>query len=158
MKDIPVWIDIVIKITPAFVTLVIGAVASTIAFFQFRIARDKLKLDLFSRRREAYEKLIEFFTMVGRDGTVTDLTIPLISEARYKAQFLFGDEIMVTFESLFKKSLEVKTLNNLIFGSCAFPVGPERTAACESHKKLVDSILDDMKYLPTRYSKYLKIL
>jgi len=56
----PPWVDIVVKLTPAIFTLVVGSTAAYIAFLQYRVNRDKLRLDLFSKRLEAFEKLQEF--------------------------------------------------------------------------------------------------
>jgi hypothetical protein len=151
----PAWIDIVVKLTPAFVTLVIGVVAAGIAFLQYRIARDKLRLDLFSKRLEAYEKLQEFFTSVLRTATVEDSALPMLAEARYKSRFLFGPEIAANFDTLWKKAVGMRTLRSRLYGPGALPVGPERTSVCEEDHVLLTWMMEEMEDAPNRYSKYL---
>ena len=60
----PYWVDLIVKLTPAFITFVIGVVGSTIAYRQYRLStlqhqlnQNRLRLDLFSKRLEAYEML-----------------------------------------------------------------------------------------------------
>jgi hypothetical protein len=152
----PFWVDVIVKLTPAFVTLVIGMVASGIAFFQFRTARDKLRLDLFSKRLEAFEKLQEFFTSVLRTGTVESQALPLLAEAKYKSRFLFGPEIEASFDVLWMKATNMRTLRSRLYGADALPVGSERSAFCAEEDRLLAWMMEDMKVAPSRYSKYLQ--
>jgi hypothetical protein len=152
----PFWVDVIVKLTPAFVTLVIGMVASGIAFFQFRTAQDKLRLDLFSKRLEAFEKLQEFFTSVLRTGTVESQTLPLLAEARYKSRFLFGPEIEASFDVLWMKATNMMTLRSRLYGTDAIPAGFERSAFCAEEDRLLAWMMEDMKVAPSRYSKYLQ--
>src|SRR5687767_11404751 len=151
----PPWVDIIVKLTPAFVTLVIGAVAGSIGFLQYRISRDKLRLDLYSKRLEAYEKLQEFFTSVLRTGTVDGGALPVLAEARYKSRFLFGPEIEANFDVLWKKAVGVQSLRSRLYGPDAVPVGPERTAICKEEHDLILWMMEEMRVAPNRYEKYL---
>lgn len=149
------WLDIIVKLTPAIVALVVGLVASGIAFLQFRIARDRLRLDLFTKRLEAYEKLQEFFVSVMSEGTVHHSALRVLSEARYKSRFIFGPEIDEAFATLWKQAVEMRRLRLQLDGSCSLPVGPERTAACDQEEALLNWMADQMNDSPNRYSKYL---
>lgn len=152
----PLWVDIAVKLTPAFVALVVGLVASLISFLQYKISRDKLRLDLFAKRLEAYEKLQEFFTSVMRHGTVKDEALPVLAEARYKSRFLFGPEIEKSFDGLWKKAIDTRTLNTRIHAPGSLPVGPERDAACEREGVLVKELMGEMTSCSERYARYLR--
>jgi hypothetical protein len=109
--EMPYWVDVTVKLTPAFVTLVLGIVGSTIAYWQYRLGKlqhqlnqDRLRFDLFSKRHEAYEKLQEFFSSVIRAGTVEDSFLSILGEARYKSRFLFGEEIASYLDETWKKA------------------------------------------------------
>src|ERR1017187_4100089 len=106
----PLWVDIVVKITPAFITLVVGSFAGYVAYRQSKTNEDKLRLDLFSKRLEAFEKLQEFFTRLLRDGQVTDEALATLAEARYKSRFLFRPEIEKYFDELWTKATEMQNL------------------------------------------------
>lgn len=151
----PLWVDIVVKLTPALVTLVVGGIAATIAFRQFRIAKDKLRLDLFGKRLEAYEKLQEFFTAIMREGCVKDEMLPILAEARYKSRFIFGSEIEAKFDIWWKKAVEMRTLRVQMYGPDALPVGPKRTAICQREHDAILWMMDEMKSCSELYSKYL---
>jgi len=151
----PLWVDIIVKLTPALVTLVVGAIAAGIAFLQYKINREKLRLDLFSKRLEAYEKLQEFYTSVLREGTVKDAALPVLAEARYKSRFIFGDEIEEMFEVIWKKAVDIRTLRSRLYGPDSLPVGPDRTNACDKEHDLIVWMMDEMKTAPLKYAKYL---
>ncbi len=154
----PLWVDIVVKLTPAFVTLVIGFVASGIGFLQYRISRDKLRLDLFSKRLEAYEKLQEFFASVLQKGSVENSALHALAVARYKSRFLFGPEIEVMFDTLWKKAIERQTLRSKIYspsGHATMPVGEERSSIVAQDHALLTWMMKEMEESPKRYEKYL---
>ena len=155
MNETPNYIDTVVKLTPAIVSLVVGAVACGIAFFQFRIARDKLRFDLFSKRLEAYEKLQEFFTSVLREGAVIDAALPVLAEARYKSRFIFGPEIAEYFTTIWTKAGEMIVLRSKIYGPDALPVGPDRSKVCDELAAKLHWMFEEMNKVPSRYSKYL---
>ena len=154
----PQWIEIVVKLTPAFVTLVIGAVASLISFQQYRISHDKLRLDLFSKRLEAYEKLQEFFASVLQNGTVENAALHSLAVARYKSRFLFGPEIEAMFDTLWKKAIDRQTLRSKIYGPTGYsimPVGEERSSIVAQDHELNIWMMKEMEDAPKRYAKYL---
>lgn len=151
----PPWVDIIVKLTPAFVTLVVGAIAAGIAFMQYRINCEKLRLDLFSKRLEAYEKLQEFYTSVFRTGTVEDAALPILAEARYKSRFIYGHEIEEMFEVLWKNAVDIRSLRSRMYGPDSLPVGPARTEICQNEHDLIVWMMDEMKTAPSKYAKYL---
>jgi len=153
---IPLWVDVAVKLTPAFFTLVVGVVGSVIAYFQFRLNRDKLRLDLFGKRFEAYEKLHEFYSEVFRAGCVRDDMLPLLVQARYKSRFVYGSDIDVFFDDLWKKAVQMRTLRTKLYGPEALPVGPARSKVCEEETALLTWMMDEMERSPKRYAPYLK--
>ncbi|MEM9121467.1 MAG: hypothetical protein AAGD09_26845, partial [Cyanobacteria bacterium P01_F01_bin.56] len=80
---VPLWLDVIVKLTPAFITLIVGSFGSWIAFSQYQTNKDKLRLDLFEKRLEAYEKVQEYFRHLVREASVTDEAFSLLAEARY---------------------------------------------------------------------------
>jgi hypothetical protein len=152
----PSWVDIVVKLTPAFITLVVGLIASLVAFLQYKTNSDKLRLDLFSKRLEAFEKLQEFFTSVLREGTVKDEALLVLAEARYKSRFLFGIEIEAYFDELWKKAVDTRGLRSRLYGPGSLPVGTERNAVCDQESELLKWHLDQMKTVHERYGPYLR--
>lgn len=152
----PPWVDIVVKLTPAFITLVVGLIASLVAYLQYKTNNDKLRLDLFSKRLAAFEKLQEFFTSVLREGCVKDEALVVLAEARYKSRFLFGKEIEGYFDELWNKAVDMRGLRSRLYGSGSLPVGAERTAVCEQESALLKWQMKQMKTAHERYAPYLR--
>jgi hypothetical protein len=75
----------------AFVALAIGLVAAWIAFWQYRVARAKLNLDLFERRIAIYDEVMTFLLESLPGGPQSFLAT---IERRDEVPFLFGDEVV----------------------------------------------------------------
>ncbi|MEM9818681.1 MAG: hypothetical protein AAF827_20040 [Cyanobacteria bacterium P01_D01_bin.6] len=153
---VPLWLDVIVKLTPAFITLIVGSFGSWIAFSQYQTNKDKLQLDLFEKRLEAYEKVQEYFRHLVREASVTDEAFSLLAEARYKSIFLFDQDIVDHIDDILEKSKEMRIINLKLFGKSPLPVGQERSLLVERDSNLLDWNFEQMKDSPQRYSKYLK--
>jgi hypothetical protein len=79
----------------AFVALVIGLIAAGITWRQYKVAKAKLKLDLFERRLAIFQKTWEILSLTVKDGTREKnwgLGTPF-NNFLPEASFLFGPEI-----------------------------------------------------------------
>jgi hypothetical protein len=155
-QEMPFWLDVIVKLTPAFVSLVVGIFGTYIAFNQYRTNRDTLRLDLFEKRIEAYEKLQEYFNYLLQNGHFEEKAIPILAVARYKSLFLFGDEITEYIDEVCAKAIEMRRLYLKLYGSNPLPVGEDRDRVCEEESALFKWNLDKQKDSPKKYSKYLK--
>lgn len=152
----PDWVDISVKLTPAFISLVVGLTASFVAYLQYRASKDKFRFELFSKRLECFEKLHEFFADIVREGTVKESALPILNDARRKSLFLFGPEIEEFFDEAWKKAVEVYGLRSRLYGPRSLPVGPERNKVCDQETTLMKWHLDKMKNSYKLYSPYLR--
>jgi len=152
----PPWVNIVVQLTPAFIAAVLGSLGFYIACLQYRINRDKLRLDLFEKRLDAYEALQQFFGSMLRHGDFTDEAIPMLHEARYKSRFLFGEDIRSHIEELWKRGFEMRDLQRRMYGPESLPVGPERSKICGLHSDILKWFLDHMTTSQDRYERYLQ--
>jgi hypothetical protein len=160
-QEIPFWLDIIFKLAPAFVALVVGSFGTYIAFNQYRTNRDKLRLDLFEKRLEAYEKLQEYFNCLFRDAHVDDKMISILAEARYKSLFLFGNEITEHINEVWHKAIKMRYLNVKLHGlhrSGGLPIGEERNKVCEEESSILQWNIDQQNDSLKRYAKYLKFM
>ena len=157
-QEIAFWLDIVVKLAPAFVALVVGSFGAYIGFNQYRTNRDKLRLDLFEKRLEAYEKLQEYFNYLLRDVHVDNKAISILAEARYKSLFLFGNEITEHINDVWEQAIKMRRLNLKLYGSGGLPVGEERDMVSDEESNLLQWNLDQQNDSPKRYAKYLKFM
>lgn len=90
----PIYSDLMKGAPTAIVALVIGLVAASIAYRQYRVARAKLKLDLFDKR---YDIFLDTWTILS--GVVSNGVQPTgglstpFNNLIPKAAFLFGPDV-----------------------------------------------------------------
>ena len=154
--SLPVWIDLASEFFPTSITLVIGFFGACIAFNQYKTNRDKLRLDLFDKRLEAYEKLQEYFGHIFRKAKGGDEARMILIAARYKSLFLFDDDISDHINDVWNKFCELEKIDLKLFGENSLPVGQERSELAERKRELLEWNYVQQKESPKRYSKYLK--
>ena len=158
-SNYPDWVDIAVRLTPALFTVVVGLLGAYIAHRQFKINQDKLRLDLFSKRLEAYEKLQEYFGHILREGRVTPDALKALWEARYKSRFLFGKEIEEYLDALWKHSIQMQSVYRKLYhddGRSNLPIGEERSKAADEHGNMVIKQMGEMNDASKRYESYLQ--
>lgn len=87
--------DLIKGLPAAFVALIIGVIAASIAYRQYEVARTKLKLDLFDKRYAIFEEIADAILSVAHDGAgppTGEVGAPFFN-LRTKAAFLFGDDV-----------------------------------------------------------------
>lgn len=72
---------------------IIAALAAWIAFRQFQIARNKLKLELFDKRMEVYSAAREALSNIARQGDLTTEQQIQYLQGTGSARWLFGHEV-----------------------------------------------------------------
>jgi hypothetical protein len=152
----PAWVEIVVKFMPAFITLIVGLIASLVAYLQYKANRDKLRLELFSKRLEAFEKLQDYLRDVLAEGRVTNKGLSLLAEARSKARFLFGAEVESYFDDLWRKAVEMRGFYDQLYGANSLPIGPERNQICEFDAALLKWKMKQLVEATPLYAKYMR--
>lgn len=81
--------------------------------------------------------------------------------ATAETEFLFGDEVREHIEELYKKGIDLASLQEKMYpssGGSGLPVGPERSKVAEDHGKLVLWFLEDaIAETRKRFRKYLAV-
>jgi CYTH domain-containing protein len=81
--------DLVLPIATFSLSVAVGIVA----WQQWRVARNKLRLDLFDRRYKVYNATRAFLSLV-LDNAVTEEKLAEFNLATSDAEFLFGDDVV----------------------------------------------------------------
>lgn len=105
------WLDLVSKMFPAVVTLLLGTVALFVSYWQYQIAHQKLRFELFEKRLKIHENLTGFFLSVSRGAKADE---ELLRKVREDARFLFGSEINEYIESIWGPAFEMNRLKAVI--------------------------------------------
>jgi len=91
----------------AFLTPLIGAIVSYIAWQQWRTNQEKLKLELYDRRLRTYEEIRKILGRIIREGKVTERKLLEFRQSVFEADFLFDEEIINYIDEIYKKGLEL---------------------------------------------------
>jgi hypothetical protein len=110
----------------AFVALVIGLVAAGIAWRQHAVAQTKLKLDLFDRRYQVFERAWKFLSEVVQTGPgdgLGDYASEEFTDVIPQAGFLFGGEIQDYLHRVMQKRKELWAIRSRIKSNrCVTPL------------------------------------
>jgi hypothetical protein len=119
----------------ALATIIIGLVAAFIAWRQWRLTNDKLRLDLFDRRYKVYEGLSVFLAKIVAHANFADNDLREMNLATRDAVFLFPEEVTKYIDEVRCRALEMR-LFALQFEP--LPAGPDRSALVQkNHNELV---------------------
>jgi len=92
-------------------TLAIAAVVAYVSWNQYRIARNKLRLDLFDKRYKVFEGARTLLAFVVREGALPMPELQRYWIATTDRKFLFGSEVLEYLESLDKHASAFHTYN-----------------------------------------------
>jgi hypothetical protein len=98
--QLPLWVEYAKALGAPIVALVAALIAGSIAYRQWRTARNKLKLDLFEKRLQVYEAAVEVINLMTRpyapDREELDKQVAKFVSARW----LFGKDVAAHLHGL----------------------------------------------------------
>jgi len=107
-----------------FFTLVLGVSVAIVAWLQWWVALNKLRLDLFDRRYKVYDATRKFLAGILRDSKFTNSELFEFYAGTSDAEFLFGAEVVEHLAQIRKRALHMQTAQTLYE---PMPVGDERS-------------------------------
>jgi hypothetical protein len=102
-------IDEVLRISQGLLTPVIGAVATYIAWQQWRTNQNKLKLDRYERRLQVYKEVVRFISVGISDATYDNSELMTFRSKVSEADFLFGEEVPKYIDELHYRAVQLHT-------------------------------------------------
>lgn len=139
----------------ALMVPVVALIAAGIAFLQWRLAQNKLMLDLFDRRFKIYEGARDFLRSVMTSGKAKDEEMLKFLISTREAKWLFDESIAEYLDKeIYAKAVELQTLDSELVG---VPVGEERTKSVAAQRKLKEKLLAQFKVLDEKFSPYLRL-
>jgi hypothetical protein len=113
-QNYPNAIGLIEKIGAPFVALVAAIFAGLIAYRQWKVAHDKLRLDLFEKRYVMYGVLTSTIATTLQDGTISSSEITRFYRQTKGSEFLFGSDIEKYIGELRDKLSELASLEQEI--------------------------------------------
>ena len=118
--------------TPFFsiVTLFLSLAVVVIAWQQWRVADNKLRLDLFDRRYKVYDATRKFLAVIIREATFTDSQLFEFYGGTSDAEFLFGADIVDYLGQIRNRAVDMRTHQTLFQ---QMPLGDERSGHVQAN-------------------------
>jgi hypothetical protein len=104
----PEWLEYVKVLSTPIVALVAALVAGSIAYQQWRTARDKLKFELFDKRIAVYQAANEFISDVLKDRGPSDEVLKVFYKKSREARWLFDKPVMDYMDELYFRAVDVQ--------------------------------------------------
>jgi hypothetical protein len=133
-------------------TLFLGVAVAVVGWRQWRVADNKLRLDLFDRRYKVYDATRKFLAVIMREATFADSQLFEFYAGTSDAEFLFGADVGDYLGQIRKRALHMRTAQQLFE---PLPVGDERSRHVQAaHDDLV-WLTDQITAMTEVFSPYL---
>lgn len=135
------------------ITLLLACFGAYLAYQQFRLGREKFKLDLFEKRFSVFSGVRLFLSEILRDGD-TDLNAIFRYRASIaEASFLFESDVADYLEEIYKRAVRMNTLEMKLKD---VPVGEERNQLVDQKFEELTWLTDQLPVLKVKFGRYLK--
>jgi hypothetical protein len=131
--------------------LVIGGVTLYIAYQQYITNKMKLRLEVYQKKFDIYDKIKSFMIMV-INNTPSDMQELLtFQKETAEADFMFGDEIRCFIDEVFSKSIDLWRCLQIN------PNHPEYNKCVVQEVALKEWFIVELNNLKSRFKKYLDL-
>ena len=147
----------VTTVLSGFLVPILAGFGVYIAWRQYAVARDKLRLDWYDKRFAVYQSLNELFQRIYTDSTITIEELKKFKGGTSQSTFLFDESSGMDkfLEEVYKKAVRLYAIGRKITNT-NLPVGEERNELAEEESKILEWFnvqTDEAKKL---FGKYLK--
>jgi hypothetical protein len=135
------------------ISVLIGICVSAVAYQQYRLGKDRFRLDLFEKRFAVYKGVQIFLTHVLSDGKAS-LDKPFEFRASTQdAVFLFQAEVPAFIEKIDETACKMMAITERIED---VPPGEERSCAVKQKSELFKWLVDQLSELKGVFGPYLR--
>jgi hypothetical protein len=133
-------------------TLFLSVAVVTIALLQWRVAENKLRLDLFDRRYKVYEATRKFLAVIIREGAFTGPQLSEFNIGTSDAEFLFRADVVDYLGQIRKRAVHLWTAQRLYE---PLPVGDERSRHAQAAHDDLSWLSDQITAMTKAFTPYL---
>jgi hypothetical protein len=139
----------------ALLTPTVAILGALIAYRQWRLAQNKLKLDLFDRRLSIYEAARTLVASIMTSGKAKDEEVFKFMVATREAKWLLNDSIAQYLDKeLYHNAIDLQTLAAELEG---VPVGEVRTKNVRAQAEIKKWLLAQFEVLDEKFSPFLQL-
>jgi hypothetical protein len=135
-----------------FFTLVLAASVAIVAWLQWLVALNKLRLDLFDRRYKIYDTARKFIIQIVRHANFDDSQLFDFAAGTSDAEFLFDADVVRFLGGIREHALKIRTARILLED---LPVGDERTRQAKIQHDALLWIGDQLTPMTAAFNPYL---
>jgi hypothetical protein len=95
------------------ISLITGICVAVIAYGQYRIEKDKVKLELYRKRYDIYIKVQEFIAIIVGNNYCTTENLQMFLRDTREVEFLFNQDIVNYLDEMYKKGVAMRDTYNL---------------------------------------------
>lgn len=133
-------------------TIFLSVAVVAIAWQQWRVAADKLRLDLFDRRYRVYEATRKFLGLMSREAEFTDAEYSDFRVATWDAEFFFKPDVAEYLRQIGMRALNMRVQPRLY---SELPEGDERSRRVQTEQDQRAWLKDQFTELPKVFAPYL---
>ena len=136
------------------ITFLLATAGAYVAYQQFRLSKEKFKLDLFEKRFAVFAGVRSFLSEILREGRMKDYN-PLFAfrAATAEASFLFGEDVTSYIDEIDKRALKMHSLNIRYQSNQATE---DRPRNLDEATKELEWLIDQLPLLKVKFAPYLK--
>lgn len=139
----------------ALLTPTLAVLGSLIAYRQWRLAQNKLKLDLFERRFSVYEAARNLLGSIITSGKAKDEEIFKFMVATREAKWVLNAQVAEYLDKqLYHKAIDLQTLSSVLEG---VPMGEERTTNVHKQAEIKKWFLAQYDVLDEYFEPFLQL-
>jgi hypothetical protein len=134
-------------------TIINAFFVAFVVFMQFRLSKDKFKLDLFDKCYGVYKNTQVFLTKILRDAKIEMEDIFEFRAGTQDSVFLFKEDIPNYLKNIDNKALDLWEIHKSLDG---VPKGEERSKMCRKQTELLGWLTSQLPELKNKFAPYLK--
>jgi hypothetical protein len=141
-----------------FSGLTAPVVAITVAYIgwqQYRINRDRARLDLYERRKAIHNAIVEFVSDVLNTGTASNQSLNRFRLQAWEAYFLFDQEVTDRLIELYDKGWKLHDMRAKL-GNQSVPADAEHDALAGQQRELLNWFRKQQRAIEERMQKYMR--
>lgn len=139
----------------ALLTPIVAVLGSFIAYRQWRLAQNKLKLELFDRRLSVYDATRALLASIMSSGKTKDEEVFKFMVATREAKWLLNDSIAEYLDKqLYHKVIDLQTLASELEG---VGVGEERTQNVHAQANIKKWLMAQFGVLDEKFTPFLQL-
>jgi hypothetical protein len=119
-----------IDVLSALLVPLIAIVTTYVAVQQYRLARQRLKHDLYPDRIRVYRTVMEFLAHVAQHASVSNDELSRLITQTSECNFLFRGKIGKHIDELYKRAIDLQYVNTSLRDD-RLPIGPDRDALAD---------------------------